>query len=59
MIACQQPTFASKDFLLLRNKMKKTNSSKDVDPLMKNALETGLKPHFSQLADEIQREQSQ
>jgi len=26
---------------------------------MKNVLETGLKPHFSQLAEEIQREQSQ
>jgi len=26
---------------------------------MKNALETGLKPYFSQLAGEIQREQSQ
>jgi len=39
--------------------MKKTNSIKDFDPLMKNTFETGLKPHFSQLADEIQREQSQ
>jgi len=39
--------------------MKKTNSIKDVDPLMKNALETGLKPHFSQLTVEIQQEQSQ
>jgi len=39
--------------------MNETNSIKDVDPLMKNALETGLKPHFLQLADEIQREQSQ
>jgi len=39
--------------------MKKTNSIRDVDPPMKNALEIGLKPHFSQLADEIQREQSQ
>jgi len=39
--------------------MKKTNSIKDVDPLMKNTLEIGLKSHFSQLADEIQREQSQ
>jgi len=38
--------------------MKKTNSIKDVDPLMKNALETALKPHISQLAGEIQREQS-
>jgi len=37
--------------------MKKTNSIEDVDPLMTNALETRLKPHFSQLADEIQREQ--
>jgi len=26
---------------------------------MKNALETGLKPHFPQMADEVQREQSQ
>jgi len=26
---------------------------------MKNAFETGFKPHFSKLADEIQREQSQ
>jgi len=26
--------------------MKKTNSIKDVDPLMKNALETGLKTTF-------------
>jgi len=39
--------------------MKKTNSIKDVDPLIKNALETGLKPNFLQVADEIQREQSQ
>jgi len=39
--------------------MKKTNSIKDVGPLVNNALETGLKPHFSQLADEIQRDQSQ
>jgi len=39
--------------------MKKINSIKDADPLMKNALETGLRPHFSLLADEIQREQSQ
>jgi len=39
--------------------MKKTNSIKDVDPLMKNALETGLKNTFSLLVDEIQREQSQ
>jgi len=39
--------------------MKKTNSIKDVDPLMKNDLETGLKPYFSQLVDEIQREQPQ
>jgi len=39
--------------------MKKTNSIKDVDPLMKNTLETGLKPHFSQLTDAIQQEQSQ
>jgi len=39
--------------------MKKTSSIKDVDPLMKYTLETGLKPHFSQLADEIQWEQSQ
>jgi len=29
-------------FCSCRNKMKKTNSIKDVDPLMKNALETGL-----------------
>jgi len=28
--------------------MKKTISIKDVDPLLKNALETHLKPHFSQ-----------
>ena len=27
--------------------------------LMKNAIEIGLKPHFSQLVYEIQREQSQ
>jgi len=27
--------------------------------LMKNAIETGLKPHFSQLVYEIQWEQSQ
>jgi len=39
--------------------MKKTNSIKDVDPLMKNVLETGSKPHFSHLEEEIQREQSQ
>ena len=38
--------------------MKETNSVKDVDPHEK-PLETGLKPHFLQLADEIQREQSQ
>jgi len=43
---------ASKDFLLLL-KMKKTNSIKDFDPLLKTALETELKPYFSQLADEI------
>jgi len=39
--------------------MENVNSIKDIDLLMKNVLETGLKPHFSQLADEIQREQSQ
>jgi len=39
--------------------MKKTNSIKDVDPFIKKAFETGLKPNFLQLADEIQREQSQ
>jgi len=39
--------------------MTKTNSIKDGDPLMKNALETELKSRFSQLAGEIQREQSQ
>ena len=35
-------------FCSCRTKMKKTNSIKDVDPLMKNALETRLNPHFSQ-----------
>jgi len=35
--------------------MKKTNSIKDVNLLMKNAFETGLKSHFSHLANEIQR----
>jgi len=39
--------------------MKKTNSIKDVDPLMKNPHETRLKQHFSQPADEIQRKQQQ
>jgi len=43
---------------LVEIKRKKTNLIKDVDPLMKNVFETGLKPHFSQLADEMQREQS-
>jgi len=37
--------------------MKKINLIKDVDPLTKNTFETGLKARFSQLADEIQREQ--
>jgi len=35
--------------------MKKTNSIKDVNPLMKNAFETGLKSHFPHQADEFQR----
>jgi len=39
--------------------MKKANSVKDVDPLMREALETGLNPRFSQLADEVQPQQSQ
>jgi len=33
--------------------MKKNNSITGVDPYMTNPLETRLKPHFSQPADEI------
>jgi len=38
--------------------MKEANSLKDVDPRTREALETDLKPCFSQLVNEIQRQQS-
>jgi len=53
------PPLRAKIFCTCRNNTKNTNSIKDVDPFTTNAVETGLKPHFSQLADEIQLEQSQ
>jgi len=34
-----------------KQKLKKANSIKDVDSLLKEAVETGLKPRFSQLTD--------
>ena len=40
---------------LVEIKWKKTNSIKDVNPLMKNACETRLKWHFSHLVNESQR----
>ena len=43
---------------LVEIKSKKRNSIKDVDTLMREALETRLMPRFSQLADKIQQQQS-
>jgi len=41
-------------FLIL-SKVNEKSKLKDIDPLMRADLETGLKPRFSQLVDEIQR----
>ena len=43
---------------LVQIKLKKRNSIKDVDTLMRGVLETRLMPRFSQLADKIQQQQS-
>ena len=42
--------------VLVEIKPKKRNLIKDVDTLVRGALETRLLPRFSQLADEIQRQ---
>ena len=60
LFACLRHTIASKAFFLveIEIKSKKKNSIKDVDALIRGALETWLMPRFSQLADKIQRQQS-
>jgi len=51
-------THLCEGFLHLSKQNEKGNSIKDVDPRMRESLEIGLKPGFSQLVDEIQRQQS-